>query len=190
MKRITLLIIGVISTLGLFAVNPITLVSGDIDRFKQESVANVVIDDHNPTLDRINKTAEVYYKEQSEEKYAAFTSDLERAHLSFRTYFNEKKPSEIKMRFADSHKNAEYTLHIAVSLMSIGFFGVLPRNGGTAIYGTMELVDNATGETVCTLDFENVKGYMAPKFRDRAISSYRYLADWLIKTILPYDATI
>ncbi|MGM9805764.1 MAG: hypothetical protein ACI3Z7_04930 [Candidatus Aphodosoma sp.] len=189
MKKITITLVALIGTITMYAANPLKLTGGNTSVFRQEATANVIIDDHKATIDRTGKTADVYYGEQSDRKYAAFTSDLDRGHLSFRTYFNDKQPGTIKMKLAESRENTEYTLHITVRLINIGHFGVLPKNGGVAISGTMELVDNATGETVCTFEFENVKGFMAPKFRDRVISTYRYLADYLIKTISP-DATI
>lgn len=189
MKKITLLFVAVIGIVGAYASNPMKLISGDVSMFKKEAVTNVVIDDHKVEIDRTGKTADVYYGEQSAQKYAAFTSDLDRGHLSFRTYFNDKQPGSIKMKFAEERDSAEYTLFINVKLMNIGHFGVLPKHGGISIFGDMKLVDNNSGETVCTLEFENVKGFMAPKFRERIISTYRYLADGLIKTISP-DATL
>ena len=47
----------------------------------------------------------------------------------------------------------------------------------------MQLVDNATGETKCEFEFAKVKGLMAPVFRARVISVYRYLADGLLKAV-------
>ena len=57
------------------------------------------------------------------------------------------------------------------------------KAGGALINGMMQLVDNQSGETVCEFEFAKVKGLMAPVFKARAISVYRYLADGLLDAI-------
>ena len=123
-----------------------------------------------------------------EAEYEKFVNDLDRAHKSFVTYFNEKKPGKVKFEMADSATTADYTLQITVTTMNVGnaggfAWGLSRKAGGAQIEGTMQLVDNATGEVVCKFEFEKVKGLLAPVFKARAISVYRYLADELLKTV-------
>ena len=71
-------------------------------------------------------------------------------------------------------------------MMNVGnaggmIWGMSRKAGGAQIEGTMQLVDNATGET--KFEFAKVKGLLAPVFRARAISVYRYLADGLLKSV-------
>ena len=72
-----------------------------------------------------------------------------------------------------------------IALLTAGgmIWGMSRKAGGAQIEGTMQLVDNATGETKCEFEFAKVKGLLAPVFRARAISVYRYLADGLLKSV-------
>lgn len=188
MKRLAFTLAFLLGIVMLHAADRVTLVKGDKDIFKTEATAVVVIDDHKTLIDGKDQTADVYYTAQSEEEYAKFIEDLDRAHLSFTTYFNEKKKKNIGMVMADSSDTAKYTLNIKVTTMNVGnaggmIWGMSRKAGGAQIEGTMQLVDNATGETVCEFTFKKVKGLMAPVFKARAISVYRYLADELLKAV-------
>ena len=105
------------------------------------------------------------------------------------TYFNEKKRKALLTVSSDSAVQADYTLNVKVTLMNVGNAGGMvvgnePQSGRrTDRRHTMQLVDNATGETKCVFEFAKVKGLMAPVFRARAISVYRYLADGLLKSV-------
>ena len=173
---------------ALNAANPVKLKSGDKAVFQKEATAKVVIDDHKTVIDRRDQTADVYYGSQSAEEYEKFVNDLDRAHESFITYFNEKRKLKTKLTMTSANDNASYTLKIKVSSMNVGnagsvVWGMSPKAGGALINGTMLLINNQNGETVCDFEFSGVKGLMAPVFRARAISVYRYLADGLLKTI-------
>ena len=83
---------------------------------------------------------------------------------------------------------AKDTLKVNVTSMNVGnaggmIWGMSRKAGGALINGTMQLVDNQSGETVCEFEFAKVKGLMAPVFKARAISVYRYLADGLLDAI-------
>ncbi len=173
---------------ALHAANPVKLLKGDVSVFQQEAVANVVIDDHTTIIDGRGQTADVYYGEQSAAKYEEFVGDVDRGHESFITYFNEKRKLGTKLTMASADESAAYTLKVNVSSMNVGnaggaFWGMSRKAGGALINGTMQLVDNSTGEVVCEFEFEKVKGLMSPAFRARVISVYRYLADGLLKAI-------
>ena len=89
------------------------------------------------------------------------------AHESFITYFNEKKRKALLTVSSDSAVQADYTLNVKVTLMNVGnaggmVWGMSRKAGGAQIEGTMQLVDNATGETKCVFEFAKVKGLMAP----------------------------
>lgn len=172
-----------------YAGSPVKLVKGDKEVFFTEAAVQVVIDDHKTLIDRRNQTADVYYGEKGADEYAKFVDDLNRAHKSFITYFNEKK-REVRLTMADSlgTDTAAYTLRIKVSLMNVGnaggmIWGMSRKAGGAQIEGTMQLLDNADGAVLCEFEFSKVKGLMAPVFRARAISVYRYLADGLLKAV-------
>lgn len=170
------------------AANPVKLKSGDKSLFGEEVTIHVVIDDHKTVIDRRDQTADVYYGAKGEDEYEKFMDDLDRAHKSFITFFNEKKEANVKATVTETADNAEYTMNVDVALMNVGnaggmVWGMSRKAGGALINGTIQVVDNASGETVCEFEFERVKGLMAPVFRARAISVYRYLADGLLKTL-------
>lgn len=188
MKRIVFFAVMMACVLAVCAGNRVKLIEGDKSIFMEAYVANVVIDDHTTMIDGKDKPADVYYREKSEAEYEKFVNDLDRAHKSFVTYFNEKKPGKVKFEMADSATTADYTLQITVTTMNVGnaggfAWGLSRKAGGAQIEGTMQLVDNTTGEVVCKFEFEKVKGLLAPVFKARAISVYRYLADELLKTV-------
>ena len=188
MKRLICMMAILMGGVVAQAADRVKLVKGDKDIFHVEATAVVVIDDHKTMIDRRDQTADVYYTSKGEEEYQKFVEDLDRAHLSFTTYFNEKKKKAIQMTMADQADDAEYTLKIKVTKMNVGnaggmIWGMSKKAGGAQIEGTMQLIDNATGEAVCEFEFEKVKGLLSPTFRARAISVYRYLADELLKAV-------
>lgn len=186
-KTIVLLMLLEVAIAGM-AGNPVKLVKGEKDVFFTEATVRVVIDDHKVLIDRRDQTADEYYGAKGADEYAKFVDDLDRAHESFITYFNEKKRKALLTVSSDSAVQADYTLNVKVTLMNVGnaggmVWGMSRKAGGAQIEGTMQLVDNATGETKCVFEFAKVKGLMAPVFRARAISVYRYLADGLLKSV-------
>lgn len=188
MKKLFLAMVLLIGVVALQAANPVKLVKGDKNIFLTEATVRVVIDDHKTLIDRRDQTADVYYGAKGEDEYAKFVDDLDRAHESFVTYFNEKKRMSLLTMTSDSTIQAAYTLNVRVTLMNVGnaggmIWGMNRKAGGAQIEGTMQLVDNATGEVSCEFEFSEVKGLMAPVFRARAISVYRYLADGLLKVV-------
>ena len=141
--------------------------SGDASIFHEEMSFNVVINDADPIIDGKYQNAKDYYTSKSETEYSNFLRDLDRAHESFVTYYNEKK-GVIKSSI-DNTPESLYTLTIDVTTMNVG-------NGGGFAY-------NTSGNILCEFEFSGIKGLLSPKFNGRAISVYRYLADAFIKTI-------
>lgn len=188
MKKVFLVMALLMGVVALQAGNPVKLVKGDKGIFLTEATVRVVIDDHKTLIDRRDQTADVYYGAKGADEYAKFVDDVDRAHESFVTYFNEKKRKALLTMTSDSAAQADYTLNVKVTLMNVGnaggmIWGMSRKAGGAQIEGTMQLVDNATGETKCEFEFAEVKGLMAPVFRARVISVYRYLADGLLKAV-------
>lgn len=188
MKKVFLVMALLMGVVALQAGNPVKLVKGDKSIFLTEATVRVVIDDHKTLIDRRDQTADVYYGAKGADEYAKFVDDVDRAHESFVTYFNEKKRKALLTMTSDSAAQADYTLNVKVTLMNVGnaggmIWGMSRKAGGAQIEGTMQLVDNATGETKCEFEFAEVKGLMAPVFRARVISVYRYLADGLLKAV-------
>lgn len=188
MKRITLFTILMVSVLAAFAGDKMKLTEGDKAIFKEECVANVVFDDYTTIIDGKEQTADVYYRAKSEEEYTNFVNALNMGHENFIKRFNDKKKKKIKLELADSAANAAYTLKVTITRMNVGngsavAWGWGAKAGGTQIEGTMQLVNNATGEAVCKFEFAEIKGLKAVVFRARAVSAYRYLADELIKAV-------
>ena len=188
MKKFGLFLAFLLCVAGVYAAHPVKLVKGDKAVFRKEAAANVVIDDHTTLIDGKNQTADVYYGNQSAAEYEKFVVDVDRGHASFITYFNEKRKRNTKLTMAEGDENAAYTLKVNVTSMNVGnaggmVWGMSRKAGGALINGTMQMVDNGTGEVVCEFEFEKVKGLMAPVFRARVISVYRYLADGLLKAV-------
>ena len=188
MKKIVLACMLLLGTVLLHAADPVKMSSGNKAVFEEEAAANVVIDDHKTMIDGKNKPADVYYGEKSADEYQKFIDDVNRGHESFITYFNEKRGQKIKLAMTQDNDTAKYTLKVNVTSMNVGnaggmIWGMSRKAGGALINGTMQLVDNQSGETVCEFEFAKVKGLMAPVFKARAISVYRYLADGLLDAI-------
>lgn len=191
MRKLVLMFIAMTMALSLSAQkNSVQMVSGDKDVFyKEEAVVNVVIDDHKTLIDGKDKTADIYYGDKGADEYQKFIEDLDRAHESFITFFNEKKSSRIKLTMTGEPQfDAEYTLKINVASMNVGnaggmVWGVNRKAGGALINGNMQLINNETDEVVCEFIFAGVKGLLSPVFKGRAISVYRYLADNLLKAV-------
>ncbi len=160
--------------------------SGDASIFHEEISFNVVINDADPIIDGKYQNAKDYYTSKSETEYSNFLRDLDRAHESFVTYYNEKK-GVIKSSI-DNTPESLYTLTIDVTTMNVGngggfAYGLSKKSGGAVVYGTMIFTDNTSGNILCEFEFSGIKGLLSPKFNGRAISVYRYLADAFIKTI-------
>ncbi len=186
MKNLFAVLIAVLCAVSAQA-QTLTYTSGKSDIFKQEITFNVVFNDSNPIIDGKNQNAEEFYNARSVQEYINFVSDMEGAHPSFVTYYNEKRKGSIKSVIVIDD-DAPYTLNVNVTTINVGngggmVFAMNAKSGGAVIHGTMSLVDNSSGETVCEMQFSGVKGMLGPKFSLRAISVYRYLADALLKSI-------
>lgn len=189
MRKLLLLVSLLFTVFSASAANVnVELTGGDKKVFKEVAIVNVVIDDHKTLIDGKNKTADVYYGEKSEDEYKKFVEDLDRAHESFITFFNEHRKGGINLTMDSMNEEAKYTLKINVASMNVGnaggvAWGMTRKAGGALINGNMQLVNNETGEVVCEFIFAKVKGLLSPVFRGRAISVYRYLADNLLKAV-------
>lgn len=193
MKSLRIIALLVVTFLSLTACEKLaqaqeimTIKSGDASIFHDEICFNVVINDANPIIDGKYQHAKDYYTAKSEEEYANFLKDLDRAHESFVTYYNEKKGG-IKSSINNTSEST-YTLTVDVTTMNVGngggfAYGMSKKSGGAVVYGTMTFTDNNSGDTLCEFEFSGIKGLLSPKFNGRAISVYRYLADAFIKTI-------
>lgn len=162
---------------------------GDVSFFSSDIAFNVSIEDSDPFIEGTGKHANEYYTSKSEEEYALFLDDLERAHESFITYYNENKGGLLST--IDNDIESRYLLTVNVTDMYVGngagvVFRISAKSGGAEISGTMKLTDTLTDEVICEFNFYKIKGMLSPKFRGRAISVYRYLADELIKTVNQY----
>lgn len=187
MKRLLVLIAGILLCAGAYAQNPLMNVkSGSLDLFREQVNINVVVDDYNAIIDGPNQCAKEYYTAKGGSAYTDFCSDLIRAHKSFISYYNAEKGG-LKSTVGES-RDYPYTLQINVTSMNVGnagasVFGLSHKSGGALINGTMTLVDNATNEVQCEIEFNGIKGMRSPVFNGRAISVYRYLADALLGII-------
>ena len=187
MKRILGLIVGILICTSAYAQNPLMKVkSGSLDIFKAEVNIKVDIDDYNAIIAGPNQRAEEFYATKGGSAYTDFCSDLIRAHKSFISYYNAEK-GNIKSTVGES-SDYPYTLQIYVTHMNVGnagasVIGLSHKSGGALINGTMKLVDNATNEVQCEIEFNGIKGMRSPNFNGRAISVYRYLAEALLSII-------
>lgn len=164
----------------------VVVLDGDVSFFDSEIAFNVLIEDSDPFIEGTGKHAKEYYTSKSEEEYAMFLDDLHRAHESFITYYNENKGSLLST--IDNNIESQYLLTVNVTNMYVGngagvVFRTSKKSGGAEISGTMKLTDTLTEEVICEFEFYKIKGMLSPKFRGRAISMYRYLADELINTV-------
>ena len=58
-------------------------------------------------------------------------------------------------------------------------FAVSMKAGGAVISGSLEGIDNRSGETLCVVDFDKLQGAKGVSDKDRWSSAYRYLINLL-----------
>lgn len=186
MRKLILILVCVASCVCSFARNPVRVTGGSLDIFMEPVSVNVEINESEALIAGLSQSFIDYLVERSEGADERFYDDLNRAHDSFISYYNEKK-GDIASTVVMSEECA-YTLYVYVTKVNVGnsapnIDNINYKAGGVHISGNMLLVDNATKEVICEMSFKRVKGVRSPVFRASAISMYSYLADGLLRNI-------
>ena len=175
---------GVILVLGitpLFAEDPITLASGDLSVLKTKSLAIFTVDYSSA------KVGDLTLEEYLETRGEKFTSDWykfsESTQSFFSTWMNRKSKG---MKITEKQEEASYKINVRVDMLDLGFGGgafvpLTVKLGGCVMFGTINIIDLKTNETVCTFDVNNLKGDKHNLLDVRIGYMYREIADRLCK---------
>lgn len=186
MRKLILIFGCIASCVCSFARNPVRVDGGSLDIFTEPISINVEINESEALIAGLSQSFIDYLVERSEGADDRVDDDLNRAHDSFISYYNEKK-GDIASTVVMSEECA-YTLYVYVTKVNVGnsspnLDNINYKAGGAHISGNMLLVDNAAKKVICEMSFKRVKGVRSPVFSARAISMYRYLADGLLRNI-------
>jgi hypothetical protein len=179
MKKLVLFgLIFLLSITNLFAENPITVISGDISILKIKSLAFLEVDYSETKIG--DQTLEEYLISRGDKNW---TRDNELAIPFFSTWM-KRKSKGIKM--TENMTEASYKIIIHVKMLDLGFGGgafvpLTVKLGGCVLYGTIDIIDLKTNETVCILDVNNLKGDKHNLQTVRLGYMYRTIADYLCK---------
>ena len=134
----------------------INVKSGKMPLFSKEQTVNIKIDYSTATWDESRSLKRFFYVEYrddyfEEELEGAYNRFIENMTKAFVAGFEEDGRSVLKVVEGD----ADYT----VSVVLTNFHDKRRMwNRYTLAYGEAEIVDNATGEVVCTLEIDGVEG--------------------------------
>lgn len=91
--------------------------------------------------------------------------------------------------YAGTDTQTDYNMVLKLTELDLGSVGgaFVPfsgtKGGGATISGTIECVDNRTGETICVINFDDIKGTSALSDKDRWTVAYAYLVREIQKIV-------
>lgn len=156
---------------------PMKVTMGTVDVFRKECKALVVFDHSNPIVKKKSgERAKDYYKGDDWLHYADFCADMKYGSGSFVKYFNKKKPTlSVGMELLEGTETpADYTMRVIIDRVK------MQRVKASYLCGRIILENNGTGEQVCIVEFDRIKGNPNPMFKFRMSTAYSYLAYHLL----------
>ncbi|MDR0206479.1 MAG: hypothetical protein LBI45_04400 [Bacteroidales bacterium] len=171
------------ATLSLFAGKPVTVKSGNPAVLKQSSIALLEIDlsaakvGAKPLKEHLKSVRDATLREISDAQ--ALVENYFTARFN---YLNKKK-----MQIVSNSKDVDYKIVVYVKELDMGndagaFIPHAPSTaGGVAISGIANIIDSRTGNVVCTLNIDTVRGGASPTIRLRMAIAFQTLAEHIIK---------
>lgn len=144
MKKILTLSALLLASVTLFAAKPLKLSAGSLDVLKENVTATVTIDLSQATFEDKQD-----FKTWCEDDYDTRVKII---NDSFFEYFN-KYSKGMKLVKDDAPFQLEFTIKRFERKMGMNF-----GQFSMKIDGTIKIVDKASGETVCQLDVDGIKG--------------------------------
>lgn len=144
-KIVTIMALLVISTLT-FAGKPLQVKKGNLDFLKDDAIAKVEMDYSQTTWEKDRA-----YDEFCGEDYEPRVAQSKEAFIQG---FNSKSES---LKLTDDDDQVKYTITVHVGDLERKMFDIAMFY--IRIVGSITVVDNETGEEVCTIEIDKLKGY-------------------------------
>ena len=166
-KVVTIMALLVISTLT-FAGKPLKVKSGDTNFLNETVTAKVVMDYSNATWEN-KRSYETFCGEEYEER-------VEQSEAAFITGFNSFSKT---LKMTNAEEETKYTVTVHVLDLERKVFDIAEFY--IRIVGTITVVDNETGEEVCTIEIDKLKGFASYVPNSRLYSCFQTLGQKLAK---------
>lgn len=189
MKRLLSIVMLLLSVVGIYAGNPVTVKAGNPVVFNETSQALVVVD-YSKTMVK-DQTLDAYLKSRGEDFVRDWPQDQDKALEYFVVRFNKKNKKG--MQIGRHLTDAKYKMVIYVDYMDMGNGGssfnpfASVKAGGVIMKGRCDVIDVKAGQYVCRMVFDEVKGLGHPSETVRLGMTYFELASNIFK--LAKDAT-
>lgn len=189
MKRFLSIVMLLLSVVGIYAGNPVTVKAGNPVVFNETSQALVVVD-YSKTMVK-DQTLDAYLKSRGEDFVRDWPQDQDKALEYFVVRFNKKNKKG--MQIGRHLTDAKYKMVIYVDYMDMGNGGssfnpfASVKAGGVIMKGRCDVIDVKAGQYVCRMVFDEVKGVGHPSETVRLGMTYFELASNIFK--LAKDAT-
>lgn len=189
MKRLLSIVMLLLSVVGIYADNPVTVKAGNPVVFNEASQALVVVD-YSKTMVK-DQTLDAYLKSRGEDFVRDWPQDQDKALEYFVVRFNKKNKKG--MQIGRHLTDAKYKMIIYVDYMDMGNGGssfnpfASVKAGGVIMKGRCDVIDMKAGQYVCRMAFDEVKGLGHPSETVRLGMTYFELASNIFK--LAKDAT-
>ena len=189
MKRLLSIVMLLLSVVGIYAGNPVTVKAGNPVVFNETSQALVVVD-YSKTMVK-DQTLDAYLKSRGEDFVRDWPQDQDKALEYFVVRFNKKNKKG--MQIGRHLTDAKYKMVIYVDYVDMGNGGssfnpfASVKAGGVIMKGRCDVIDVKAGQYVCRMVFDEVKGLGHPSETIRLGMTYFELASNIFK--LAKDAT-
>lgn len=189
MKRLLSIVMLLLSVVGIYAGNPVTVKAGNPVVFNETSQALVVVD-YSKTMVK-DQTLDAYLKSRGEDFVRDWPQDQDKALEYFVVRFNKKNKKG--MQIGRHLTDVKYKMVIYVDYMDMGNGGssfnpfASVKAGGVIMKGRCDVIDVKAGQYVCRMVFDEVKGVGHPSETVRLGMTYFELASNIFK--LAKDAT-
>ena len=183
MKRLLSIVMLLLSVVGIYAGNPVTVNAGNPVVFNETSQALVVVD-YSKTMVK-DQTLDAYLKSRGEDFVRDWPQDQDKALEYFVVRFNKKNKKG--MQIGRHLTDAKYKMVIYVDYMDMGNGGssfnpfASVKAGGVIMKGRCDVIDVKAGQYVCRMVFDEVKGLGHPSETVRLGMTYVELASNIFK---------
>ena len=166
-KFVTIMALLVISTLT-FAGKPLKVKTGDTNFLKETVTAKVQMDYSNTTWEK-KRSYETFCGDEYEDR-------MEQSEVAFIKGFNSVSKT---LKLSNTEEEAKYTITVHVLDLERKVFDIAEFY--IRIVGTITVVDNETGEEVCTIEIDKLKGDASYVPNSRLYSCFQTLGMKLAK---------
>ena len=168
--------------MGLFAVKPVTVKSGNASVLKQSSIALLEIDFSATKVGA--QTIDEYLQRRGSDFVRDWPQDQATAAHYFSKQFNRRNSKG--MRVDTDVTETAYKMVIRVKSLDMGnpagfLFSPSSKTGGVIIKGIVDIIDMRTNEIVCVLDINRVQGEGTFAESIRLALAFQELANWMCR---------